>query len=79
MVIKRPRSATFYQIAKSKMNLGLIIKETLYLGGIYWRHADVNDSAVVMRVLFSLFLIDLIKREKVFLADEKRQSHFRPK
>lgn len=60
-------------------DLGLIIKETLYLGGIYWRHADVDDSAFVMRVLFSLFLIDLIKREKVFLADEKRQSHFRPK
>lgn len=79
MVIKRPWSAIFYQIAKSKMNLGLIIKETLYLGGIYWRHVDMDDSAVVMRVLFSLLLIDLIKREKVFLADEKRQSHVRPK
>lgn len=64
MVIKRPRSATFYKIAKSKMNLGLIITETLYAGNIYWRHTDMDKSTVVMRVLFSLFLIDLIKREK---------------
>lgn len=35
-----------------KMNLGLIITETLYARNIYWRHADVEDSTVVIRVLF---------------------------
>lgn len=34
------------------MNLGLIITETLYARNIYWRQADVEDSTVVIRVLF---------------------------
>lgn len=54
------------------MNFGFIIKEILYLGGIYWRYVDVDDSVFVMRVLFFFFFIDLIKREKVVLVDEKR-------